>query len=304
MKILMTLVHGGWEYEFSNIGYPITRLIKPGSNHSFGLKGILRDNVDIGYIEDYERLANEADVIIANDCHYGDLLKDINKPKIFVPHSSASAHLFNEMGLIKYYTVVHTCQHTKDIIGDDGVVIYNGVTVENYTRYSVTDSQPNTIVGAFNNMFRRPEIGGYDYWCPLVKGYKSNLLGANNAELNDGVREGYNIERYPLELVKRRIFLNTTLDSIMPMSLYDALACGMPIVSTATCSIPEVIIHGYNGLIANDVQELRAYINLLMNSNFKCIELSHNARKSVDDYFNSDRMANDWRFFLDNFVNG
>jgi glycosyltransferase involved in cell wall biosynthesis len=52
----------------------------------------------------------------------------------------------------------------------------------------------------------------------------------------------------------------------LPSSLLEAMACGIPVVSTATAGIPEAVIHGDNGLLAEarDVAGIAAHLTTLL----------------------------------------
>ena len=61
---------------------------------------------------------------------------------------------------------------------------------------------------------------------------------------------------------KASVFLNTTTVSSLPTVILEAMAMEIPVVSTATCLIPKIVIeHGVNGFVSNDIRELRNYCN-------------------------------------------
>ena len=71
-----------------------------------------------------------------------------------------------------------------------------------------------------------------------------------------------------------------------PMSLVDAMAAGMPVVSTRHSDIPEIVIEGYNGFLAeeNDVEDFANCLRrILLFEKFE--ELSTNARKHIESEF-------------------
>jgi glycosyltransferase involved in cell wall biosynthesis len=51
---------------------------------------------------------------------------------------------------------------------------------------------------------------------------------------------------------KVSVFLNTSTISPIPMALLEAAACGCPIVTNATCEIPEIFTNGENCWMSTD----------------------------------------------------
>jgi glycosyltransferase involved in cell wall biosynthesis len=151
---------------------------------------------------------------------------------------------------------------------------------------------PVSVAGSGNNMIHRSKILGYDLWQELTKDTPSVIYGA-------GTDHFYGIEEYSKRLISHKVFLNTTQESIMPMTIYDAMASGMPIVTTATCGIPEVIEHGVTGLMSNDPRELKDYLNQLFQDDQECARLGSNAQKKVVEFFNGDRMAKEWKTLIE-----
>ena len=100
-----------------------------------------------------------------------------------------------------------------------------------------------------------------------------------------------------------KIFYNTSLHSPVPTVLLEAMACGCAIVSTANCMIPEVIQHQHNGLISNDPDELRRFLEQLLQDDDLAQELGNNARKTIEEKYNLDRFVKNWDTVLRSSVN-
>jgi len=91
------------------------------------------------------------------------------------------------------------------------------------------------------------------------------------------------------------VYLNTTTVSSLPTVILEAMACGCPVVSTATCLIPEIVIeHGVNGFVSNELKELRSYTELLLKDKKLAREMGEAGRKTVEEKFSLDRFVEKW----------
>jgi glycosyltransferase involved in cell wall biosynthesis len=82
------------------------------------------------------------------------------------------------------------------------------------------------------------------------------------------------------------IFINTTNFDNMPVSIIEAMALGLPIVSTNVGGIPYLIENEKEGLLVkqNDISVFLDAIKILMNNIESTTEMALNARKKVEDY--------------------
>jgi len=67
--------------------------------------------------------------------------------------------------------------------------------------------------------------------------------------------------------------------------------------------IPEIIQNGKNGLISNDPQELRGFLELLIKDENLAKELGGNARKTIVEKYNLERFVDSWNNLLYSTVN-
>ena len=83
----------------------------------------------------------------------------------------------------------------------------------------------------------------------------------------------------------------------LPVSLVEALACGIPVVSTATAGIPEVVRHEHNGLLVpeRDSVALADAMERLLSDRSLYGQLKSNARPSVESTFDMDRTSEQLR---------
>jgi glycosyltransferase involved in cell wall biosynthesis len=96
------------------------------------------------------------------------------------------------------------------------------------------------------------------------------------------------------EYQSSQIFLNTSTISPIPTALLEAMSCGCAVVTTATCMIPEIIENGKNGFMSNDEDELRNYINMLLNDKELREHCGNNARETVMEKFSESLFIDKW----------
>lgn len=73
-----------------------------------------------------------------------------------------------------------------------------------------------------------------------------------------------------------------------PMAIIDAMATGMPVVATRHSDIPEIVIDGLTGFLAeeNNVSSLSEAIFKMIKHRFEMNEFSHRCRTRVENEFN------------------
>ena len=95
---------------------------------------------------------------------------------------------------------------------------------------------------------------------------------------------------------KSDIFINTTNVDNQPVSVLEAMTCGLPVVSTNVGGIPDIITHGQNGLLSNpcDVDAMLENIQLLLDKSELVSKLSENGRVFVENTFSPEVIINQW----------
>lgn len=97
------------------------------------------------------------------------------------------------------------------------------------------------------------------------------------------------------------IFINTTNIDNMPVSIVEAMALGLPIISTNAGGLPYLIENGVVGLLVpiNDEKKMAQAIVSLLDFPAKAIELSKNAHEKAEK-FNWSVVKVDWEKLLEN----
>ena len=97
------------------------------------------------------------------------------------------------------------------------------------------------------------------------------------------------------------IFINTTNIDNMPVSVVEAMALGLPVVSTNAGGLPYLIENGVDGLLipVKDVNKMAEAIETLLSNAEKAGELSRNARKKAEQ-FDENTVKMQWHKLLEN----
>ena len=153
----------------------------------------------------------------------------------------------------------------------------------------------------------------------VVEGKKSKLLVIGNANFGYGTHSSYDDKIQKLckdKNIKDRIvftgfvphekigsilaacnigIIPSIWDDPAPLTVFEGMSKGLPLIAGDVGGIPEIIRDGYNGILVrwslSYVDDLCSAMRQLMNSNELRIKLSDNARKTVGNY-NGDKFYN------------
>lgn len=180
----------------------------------------------------------------------------------------------------------------------DASVVEHGVDID-FWKPDENIERDNACLSVVNDWPNRDWCCGYNLWQQTVQGLPIKVFGKS-----PGLSEPANSTAHLREIYKcSRIFYNTSLHSPVPTVLLEAMSCGCAVVSTNNCMIPEIIQNGKNGLVSNDPQELRGFLELLLKDHDLAKELGDNARKTIKERYSLERFVNSWNALLHSTVN-
>src|SRR5947208_5012650 len=81
----------------------------------------------------------------------------------------------------------------------------------------------------------------------------------------------------------------------IPVAILEAMACGLPVISTYHNGIADTIEHAYSGLLVdeNDIGTMAQYIIKLIEDPLYADELGINARQKIEDKFEMSKVIDD-----------
>jgi len=147
-----------------------------------------------------------------------------------------------------------------------------------------------TVFTVQNDFINRDYCLNYNGWQRIINGFNAKVLGdtpglSKVASSLEHLRDEYN---------KCAVYINTTTESQMPTAILEAMSCGKPVVSTATCSIPSFIEHGRNGFLTNDEEEFKGYIQQLLDDKDLRAKVGKAARETVLHIFSEQKYIDNW----------
>ena len=298
-NILTSFTHESWE----------TGLCKTGHNfYSYFTKGLKPWNDSRPLPKNYRRLPSDfvPDIpfdIIFSQTKFGQFqaLKPIadklHLPIVCIEHTDVmpwwTEDQVKEMKKMKGVINVFITEYSRDRWGwgkDEAVVVRHGINTELFSPDEKIEKKQH-ILSVVNDWENRDYICGFSTWKKVTQGLPVHPVGDT---------KGFSLpSKSPEELVQfyrqSTVFVNTSLLSPLPTSLLEAMSCGLPVVSTKNCAIPEVVTHGYNGFLSNDEKELRKYCVELLNNPSLAKEMGNNARQTILQNFQEQRFIEDWK---------
>lgn len=182
------------------------------------------------------------------------------------------------------------------------IVIRHGIDVNKF-KPNKEIKKKKLILSVVNDWINRDEPCGFKLW-QTITGYPNPIFPlfvvgdtpglSVPAKDTDELINAYNMSS---------VFLNTSLVSPVPTALMEAMSCGLAVVSTNNCMIPEIIQHGYNGLLSNDPSELREFCEQLLHDDDLRTKLGNNARQTIIDKYHIDTFATNWNSVLHQVAN-
>jgi glycosyltransferase involved in cell wall biosynthesis len=175
----------------------------------------------------------------------------------------------------------------------EGMVIHHGIDTKNF---SPNDKVKNSsILTVANDFINRDYCLNYSGWKRVTNDMEVRVVGdtkglSESAKSLDSLVDEYN---------SCGVYFNSSTLSPIPTSLLEAMACGCAVVSTATCMIPEIIKNGENGYISNNEEELKRYLQEVINDEQVRNNLGKNARETIVEKFSEQSFVNKWNELFD-----
>jgi len=134
------------------------------------------------------------------------------------------------------------------------------------------------------------------------EGRERDKLGKMALELKVGSRIKFLGERQDIANIIPLfdIACSSSRTENFPLSILEYMACGKPVAATRTGGVPEMIRHGFNGILVRTESpgDLAKGILYLINNKEIGRRMAENGRRFVEDNFTLDRMIQNYKDFF------
>ena len=212
-----------------------------------------------------------------------------------VPTNNFSEQQINQLKQMIGDVNVFISEYSAEIweIDHNTNVINHGIDIEVFNDNFL--ERQDYVLTVANEFVSRDYCLNYQGWRRVTDNLPVKLVG-NTPGFSVSASS---VEELAKEYNECGVYFNSTTHSTIPMSLLEAMSCGCAVVSTATCEIPYVIENGKNGFISNDENELRQYIELLLQDKDLRNELGKNAKQTINEKYSEEDFIIKWNSLLD-----
>ena len=176
----------------------------------------------------------------------------------------------------------------------NSIVIEHGIDTDFWCQGAENESREQYCLSVVNELPSRDWCCGYNLWKEISGSVPCSVVGKATGENAGFSQPAHCIEHLRDIYQTAAVFLNTSIHSPVPTSLLEAMACGCPVVSTATCMIPEIIENGVNGIIANDVSDLKFWCRELLDKPDLARKIGENGKKTIQEKYSLERFIQAW----------
>jgi len=172
-------------------------------------------------------------------------------------------------------------------------IVHHGVDTNTFTNLNL--DREEYILTVANDFVNRDYCLNYKGWERITSGLQTKLIGDTPGLSKPASSTAELVEEYN----KCGVYFNSSTLSPIPTSLLEAMSCGCPVVSTATCMIPEIIENGVNGFISNDENELRSRLEYLLFNKEVAVSMGEKARQTIESKFPESSFVAKWNNIFD-----
>ena len=305
LRIVSFSVHEGFQTELAKTGNEFIHVESPeGKKWDVDYREIPHNIIETSF-ESFLK-TDAVDIVLSHTLaqreSISDFCKQLNIPHVSLmhcyPNPGFSDRMIEEIKAknIADWNVFTTDDSMKEwgYSGEDNaLVIKHAIDTDIFNCWN--PSGPSVLTVANDYRERSSELG-YDRYEILLKMFGENARIFNHVGKSpDGWSSpASSIKDLAKKYETNKIFLNTCHRSVLPTTLLEAMSTGMPVISASNPTISSLIKNGENGFVADDVNEIAKYIDLLLKDDELCAKIGMNARETVLNKFSIDQSSLSW----------
>jgi hypothetical protein len=178
--------------------------------------------------------------------------------------------------------------------------------------YKDWNGKDKVLINFTQSLKKRGNHCGYSTFMEVSHDVSAKVYGVANEDLGDLWGGCVSYEEQKRILRDSRVyFYYGTAPASYTLSLMEAMMTGIPVVAAGsgftknlypeqnTNEIEDIIVNGKNGYVSNSISELKKDIELLMEDYDLAKEIGRAGRKTAINLFGKEKIANQWKEFLD-----
>ncbi len=249
MKILTLHTHESYQYELAKTGHEFYHLQNAEFSANWGTSTRpLPENIK--YINEDSLDVSKIDLIMSHTFSQNMFLRKWikDKPTIHLEHTAPQIKISQNIlaNQIVYITKYSKKQWNREKTKD--IVIRHGLDINEWPLTKQTDERVLTMVNSFK---LRDWCCGFSLYKEVTKNIPNVIVGWNNSDITPMPIPTTSFANAKEIKSSNYVYLNTSLHSPVPMSLLEAMACGMSVVTTSNCELPYYVQNKENGIISN-----------------------------------------------------
>lgn len=269
-------------------------------NKSYNIKKYLYKQYEIDIVKYNKVIDKKYDLYICFNTKV--TMSSVDKDKIMIGVSSKKDH--NQIDEALSYKISHSNnKETFNLLKNEHkYLLYNGVNINFYNFEKRTLGR--------NNNVRIGGVGSFK-WAEYKGKFRiQDMCNRDNRLINNSlftnIKTGVLTQKEMKNIYSNiDIFIVSSVDENTPNPLLEAMSIGIPVIANRTGMVDELIIHGENGFIVenyDDIDMYLRYIDILINDDKLYETFSINGRRSVEN-FSWEEMSKKYKEMIDDGIN-
>jgi len=177
--------------------------------------------------------------------------------------------------------------------------IYHAIDLDTFP-YKINYGRSKAIITSTNEFITRDWACGFSLWANVLGVPTSPhfediaLYGYGNDNIGKVAKGSRTRDEILSLLLDAGVYFNPSIMSPIPMSLLEAMAVSVPVVSTTYCEPGNLFENKVHGIFSDDPVELRKGIQYMLDHPDEAERMAKNARKVVAEVFAPAKFIKSW----------